>query len=260
MKALERGDFFPLLVRSAPGKEDGIEQARWLVGHDSLSKQMWELRNMVCRSDESSIVNNGVIEPMMALVWVCTNVSLVHFLDEDRCEIVEQILSLFQNTCTVEVFNFVSATTAFSVDHIQREMAAAFIRHTIAGLQCLQPVSYDEHTIADHQFSANLQAALGARAVSQITILLKLDHPLTPAMDGAAARLFSVVSMAEKFNIHTGANQHICTILCNSCGERHFVSLGTQINCSCGSNSAPHIPEFFFGGDGGEWCETSCSR
>src|SRR5947207_14506206 len=107
---------------------------------------------MVSSPNESSIAKNGVAEPMVELVGVCMNISLADCTDQDKSEIVEQILSLFQTTWRGTT-NFVSATNRiFLVDHIQRQMATEYIRHITAGIQGLQRMSYDEHTVTEPEF------------------------------------------------------------------------------------------------------------
>ncbi|KAM5529480.1 hypothetical protein FOXYSP1_17324 [Fusarium oxysporum f. sp. phaseoli] len=226
LHALERGDYSPLLLRPLP-EESQAMHARWIVGHEKLCRKSWGLGNIVSGPSEKVIVSEGCLKPKMEKVGTITDICLVDFLTEDGATIVEKVLSLFETSCTGGIMSFVSAITRlFPIDNNHKRAATVLHR--------LPPISYSEHTHADPTFLARLQSAIDTRSGSQIINILKLNHELI-GIGSDITRLTIARSSSEEFHTLTKLNQHICTIQCNSCQERHLFRLELRQDAQVGA-------------------------
>jgi hypothetical protein len=148
-------------------------------------------------------------------------------VNQDAAGIMERVLTLFHTTCTGGIMNFVSAITRLFPVDINHKKAATILHRT-------PPLSYEEHTNADPTFVTRLQAAIDERSGSQILSILKLDHELI-GIGSDITRLTLARSSSKEFHAVTKLNQHICTVQCNGCRERHLFRLELRENVQMGA-------------------------
>lgn len=233
-KALESGDYTPLLLQPNGGQETEVPSPSWLVGHEMMNGFTWELGRPLELPQGRTIVRDGIVEPEMERLGVITEISSLDLNENDTIRVLCALIGLYIECGPYEIGSFVQTIQRLYpirpffdqlADQGQpgyRILPRTLEEYTAQNSSCQEDLSsvLAEYTQRKHEGDVEACRKLSVR----IAELLGLNEKCGPMADDCRTR--DVTRRAKWRRVRDGgANGAICKVVCEQCQTKCLYEL-----------------------------------
>lgn len=234
MKALEAGDYSPLLLQPNGEKERELPSPSWLVGHEMMNGFTWELGRPLELPQGKTIVRDGVVEPEMEQLGVITEISGLDLNDNDTAGVLNALIELYIECGPYEIGSFIQTVQRL---YPIRPFFDQLADQGQPGYRVL-PRTLDGYTADNSSFQGNLSNVLSefshhkhegdAEACRKLAVrvaeLLGLNEKCGPMADDCRTR--DVTRRAKWRRVRDGGpNGAVCKVVCQRCQTKSLYEL-----------------------------------